>query len=155
MKKKYVLIVEDNPDDVELTRLAFRKNKIVNDLVVATDGQQALDYLFCEGEYKDRNIMDVPQLILLDIMLPKVDGLEVLHRLRADVRTNLLPIVILTGSKEERDLIEAYKGGVNSYIRKPVSFDDFQEVVRNLGLYWLILNEPVPLAKILGEEKND
>lgn len=148
MKRKYVVIVEDNPDDVELTKRAFLKNKIANELVVFTDGREALDFLFCEGKYKDRNPLDVPQLILLDVRLPKIDGLEVLRMLRADGRTKYLPIVILTGSKEDRDLVDAYKHGANSYIRKPVDFKEFQETIRELGLYWLILNEPVPIEKL-------
>jgi two-component system response regulator len=148
MGDKYVLIVEDNPDDVELTKRAFIKNKIINNVIALTTGEQALDFLFCEGKFKDRDILEVPQLILLDVRLPKIDGLEVLRRLRVDVRTKYLPIVILTGSKEERDLMDAYEYGANSYIRKPVDFQEFIETIRELGLYWLILNEPVPINLI-------
>lgn len=146
MKDRIILLVEDNPDDEELTMRALRKNNIMNGVVVARDGAEALEYLFCTGKYVDRDRYAVPSVILLDLRLPKVDGLEVLRRLRADERTNILPVVILTSSKEERDLIEGYTLGANSYIRKPVDFDKFVEAVKQLGLYWLILNEPPPEA---------
>ena len=139
-----ILLVEDNPDDVELTLRAFRKNNIANNVVVARDGVEALDYLFGRGAYADRNIKDTPRLILLDLKLPKVDGLQVLERLRADEHTKLTPVVILTSSKEEQDLISGYKTGANSYVRKPVDFNRFVEAVREIGLYWLLINEPPP-----------
>jgi two-component system response regulator len=143
-KKETILLVEDNPDDIELTMRAFKKNKIANDLVVARDGVEALDYLFCKGAYAKRDIKDVPRLILLDLKLPKMDGLQVLERLRFDGYTKLVPIVILTSSKEEQDLVAGYKYGANSYVRKPINFNDFVDAVRNIGLYWLLINEPPP-----------
>ncbi|HET6361754.1 MAG TPA: response regulator [Gemmatimonadota bacterium] len=138
-----ILLVEDSEDDVELTRRALKKNNLTNPLVVARDGQEVLDYLL--GGDDDRGAaQDLPAIVLLDLQLPKVSGLEVLRKLRAAKRTSLLPIVILTSSKEERDLVDGYASGANSYIRKPVDFDQFIEAVRQLGLYWLVLNEPPP-----------
>lgn len=146
MKNKMViLLVEDNPDDEELTLLAFKESKILNEVIVARDGEEALDYLFGKGKHAGRDLSVMPQLILLDLKLPKVDGLEVLKRLREERRTKLLPVVILTSSKEESDLISSYSLGVNSYIRKPVDFSQFIEAVNQLGLYWLVLNEAPPL----------
>ena len=142
MKNGCILLVEDNPDDVELTLRAFKNSNIRNEVVVARDGAEALDYLFGTGTYAGRDADIMPAVILLDLRLPKIDGLEVLRRMRGDERTKLLPVVILTSSKEERDLINGYKLGANSYIRKPVDFVQFSEAVRLLGLYWLILNEP-------------
>jgi two-component system response regulator len=139
--KKIILLVEDNPDDEELTRLAFAESRVANELVITRDGQEALDYLFAEGKYAGRDVEEKPQVILLDLKLPKVDGLELLRRVRADERTKLLPVVILTSSKEESDLVASYKLGVNSYIQKPVDFNQFLDAVRQLGLYWLVLNE--------------
>ncbi len=144
MDEKMILLVEDNPDDEELTLRALKKNNISNKVTVVRDGAEALDFMFCSGAYADRDPAEVPQVVLLDLKLPKVDGLEVLRRLRADERTRLQPIVILTSSKEEQDLIEGYKQGANSYIRKPVDFTQFMEAVRQLGLYWLVLNEAPP-----------
>lgn len=144
MEEKMILLVEDNPDDELLTIRALKKNNIGNKVVVAHDGAEALDFLFCTGIYAGRDPKDVPQVILLDLKLPKVDGLEVLSRIRSDPRTSLLPVVILTSSKEERDMIEGYKNGANSYVRKPVDFNQFVEAVRQLGLYWLVLNETPP-----------
>lgn len=138
---KVILLVEDNPDDVALTLRALKKNNILNKVVVAADGVQALDYLFGRGEHEGRDTSDLPQIVLLDLKLPKVDGLEVLKHIREDDRTKLLPVVILTSSKEQRDLIEGYSLGANSYIRKPVDFGQFTESVRQLGLYWMVLNE--------------
>ena len=138
---KNILLVEDNPDDEELTRRALEKNNIANTVNVVRDGAEALDYLFCRGRFADRDKTDLPTVVLLDLKLPKVDGLEVLTQMRANDRTKLLPVVILTSSKEEQDLIRGYRLGANSYIRKPVDFDQFVEAVRQLGLYWLVLNE--------------
>jgi two-component system response regulator len=137
MSEKLILLVEDNPDDEALTLRAFRKNNIGNQVVVARDGVEALDYLFGTGG-KTRV---APQVILLDLKLPKIDGLEVLRRLRADPRTQILPVVVLTSSKHEEDVVSGYRLGCNSYVRKPVNFDEFIEAVRQLGLYWLLLNE--------------
>ena len=144
MKEKIILLVEDNPDDEALTLRALKKNNIRNVVVVARDGQEALDYLFGTGRHAGRDPADPPTVVLLDLKLPKLSGLEVLQRLRATERTKLLPIVILTSSKEEQDLINGYKFGANSYIRKPVDFIQFNTAVQQLGLYWLVLNEPPP-----------
>jgi two-component system, response regulator len=147
MSNSPILLVEDNPDDEALTLRAFRKNNIQNEVVIARDGVEALDYLFGTGAYTGRDLTIMPQIILLDLKLPKIDGLEVLQRLRADPRTRLLPVVILTSSKEQQDLIEGYSLGANSYVRKPVDFTQFIEAVRQLGLYWLVLNELAPASR--------
>jgi two-component system response regulator len=144
MGDKMILLVEDNPDDEALTLRALNKNNIGNRVVVVRDGVEAIDFLFCTGEYAKRDPHDLPQVILLDLKLPKLDGLEALKRIRADARTSLLPVVILTSSKEERDLLESYKHGANSYIRKPVDFNEFLDAARQLGLYWMVLNEAPP-----------
>lgn len=136
-----ILLVEDNPDDEALTLRAFTKSNLKNEVIVARDGVEALDFLFATGAYADRDINLLPQLILLDLKLPKIEGLEVLRQIRADERTKLLPVVILTSSKEQEDLIRSYSLGANSYIRKPVDFTQFVEAVQQLGLYWLVLNE--------------
>lgn len=141
MENQLILLVEDNPDDEALTLRAFKKNNIGNHVVVAHDGVEALDFLFCRGAYADRDPHEKPQVILLDLKLPKVDGLEVLRRIRAEESTSRLPVVILTSSSEEQDLIQSYSLGANSYIRKPVDFNQFMEAVRQLGLYWLVLNK--------------
>lgn len=138
-----ILLVEDSEDDIELTRRALKKNRLTNPLIIARDGQEALDYLLGGGDDRPAT-KELPAIILLDLQLPKVNGLDVLRKLRAAKRTSLLPIVILTSSKEERDLVDGYSSGANSYIRKPVDFDQFIEAVRQLGLYWLVLNEPPP-----------
>ena len=138
-----ILLVEDNPQDLELTLRALSKAKITNRIQTARDGAEALDFIFGTGEHAGRNIEDVPKVILLDLKLPKVDGLEVLKRIKADPRTRIIPVVILTSSKEQRDVIESYHLGVNSYIVKPVDFVQFAESVQKLGLYWLLLNQPV------------
>jgi two-component system, response regulator len=144
MEPKMILLVEDNPDDEALTLRAFDKNNITNQVVVVRDGAEALDWLFARGPYEDRNVDEHPEVILLDLKLPKVDGLEVLRRIRADDRTKLLPVIILTTSEEESDRLAGYSLGANSYIRKPVDFSQFIEAVRQLGLYWLVLNESPP-----------
>ena len=143
-QKKTILLVEDNPDDVELTLLGLKKNNVANDIVVVQDGAEALDYLFCTGKYAERDASVMPVLILLDLKLPKVDGLEVLKRLRSDDRTKLVPVVILTTSEEETDLVQCYNNGANSYIRKPVDFIRFSEAIQQLKVYWLLLNETPP-----------
>jgi two-component system, response regulator len=146
MRDKIILLVEDNPDDELLTLRALRKNNVLNKVVVARDGVEALDYLFGTGMYSGRDTAVMPQLILLDLKLPKIDGLEVLKRLRADERTRLLPVVILTSSREEQDMLDGYGFGANSYVRKPVNFEQFVQAIEQLKLYWLILNEAPPAA---------
>jgi two-component system response regulator len=145
MVSKTILLVEDNPDDVELTLHALKKKNIINDVNVASDGAEALDFLFGTGKYSGRDLTDMPAVILLDLQLPKVGGLEVLRRIRADERTKLIPVVILTSSKQEQDLATGYSLGANSYVRKPVDFNQFAEAVSHLGLYWLLLNEAPPI----------
>ena len=142
-----ILLVEDNPDDEALTLRALKKNNIRNDVVVARDGAEALDYLFGTGQYAERDTAVLPQVVLLDLKLPKVEGLEVLRRVRADKRTRLLPVVILTSSNEEQDRIDGYGLGANSYVRKPVDFSQFVDAARQLGLYWLVLNEAPPVRR--------
>ena len=141
MSGKIILLVEDSPDDVELTLRALKKNNIANEVVVAGDGAEALEYLMAIGKYAKRAIADLPEVVLLDLKLPKVGGLEVLRAIRADQRTQMLPVVILTSSTEERDIITSYQLGANSYIRKPIDFDQFVDAIRQLGLYWLVLNQ--------------
>jgi len=145
MDNKVILLVEDNPDDETLTLRALKKNNIMNEVVIARDGVEALDYLFSTGKYAGGDLSKKLAVILLDLKLPKIDGMEVLRRIRGDEQTKLLPVVILTSSREEQDLINGYKFGANSYIRKPVDFEKFAEAVNQLGLYWLVLNE-VPLT---------
>ena len=142
MSDKVILLVEDNPDDEVLTLRALRKNNIANQVVVARDGSGALDYLFAQNQYAGRDVTDWPAVVLLDLKLPKVGGLEVLKKIRNDERTRALPVVVLTSSKEEQDVTESYGLGVNSYVRKPVEFSQFVEAVKHIGLYWLLLNEP-------------
>ena len=139
-----ILLVEDNPDDEALTLRALKKNQIMNEVVVAHDGVEALDYLFCRGPHSTRNPSELPQVILLDLKLPKVDGFEVLRRIRANPPTRYLPVVILTTSNEEQDRIKGYDLGANSYVRKPVEFGEFISAVKQLGLYWLLLNQNAP-----------
>lgn len=138
---RFILLVEDNPDDEALTLRAFKKNNIVNDIVVVRDGQEALDFLFCEGAYSERKKTCNPQVILLDINLPKIDGLEVLRQLRANESTSIIPVVIMTTSSEQSDLLMGYKLGANSYIRKPIVFSHFIDAIKQLGMYWLVLNK--------------
>jgi two-component system response regulator len=145
MNDRTILLVEDNPNDEALTLRALKKSNIQERVVVARDGAEALDYLFATGTYQDRSPGDLPRVVLLDLKLPKIDGLEVLRRVRANARTKLLPIVILTSSTEERDMVAGYGSGANSYIRKPVDFTQFAETVRDLGRYWLQINEAPPL----------
>jgi two-component system response regulator len=136
-----ILLVEDNPNDEELTLYAVKKNNITNHIQVVRDGAEALEYLFCTGSYANRQVNDPPKVVLLDLKLPKVDGLEVLERIKSDERTRTIPVVVLTSSQEERDIVESYQLGVNSYIVKPVDFEQFIEAVRQLGLYWVLLNK--------------
>ena len=138
---KVILLVEDNPDDEELTRVAFEESRIANELVVTRDGAEALDWIFGTGPHEGRDLRLMPSVILLDLKLPKVDGLEVLGRLRADERTRRIPVVILTSSKEQEDVARSYDRGANSYVRKPVDFSQFLDAAKNLGLYWLVMNE--------------
>ena len=146
-QKRTILLVEDNAMDEELTLRTLTKHNMANEVVVARDGAEALDYLLCTGPHAGRDPTDVPQVVLLDLKLPKVDGLEVLRRMRADERTRVVPVVVLTSSDEERDLIDSYRLGANSYIRKPVDFGEFSEAVGQLGLYWLLLNQGPPTAR--------
>jgi two-component system response regulator len=146
MESKTILLVEDNPDDEVLTLRALERNNILNEVVVARDGAEALDYLFGQGAYSTRDIRRLPEVVLLDLKLPKIDGLEVLRRIRSEPLTRRLAVVILTSSNEERDIISGYDLGANSYIRKPVDFNQFMEAVRQLGLYWLVLNVSAPSA---------
>ncbi len=142
--ERLILLVEDDPRDEELTLLALGEHKITNPIVVVHDGEEALDYLFARGAHKERQSDTLPQVVLLDLKLPKVDGLEVLREIRSNDRTRLLPVVILTSSREEKDRLQGYGLGANSYVRKPVDFAEFSEAIRQLGLYWLLLNEPPP-----------
>ena len=142
MRTGTILLVEDNPDDVELTLRAFERNRLANDIVVVRDGAEALDYLFGTGAHAGRDLSAAPEMVLLDLQLPKVDGLEVLKRIRADERTRRLPVIVLTSSREKRDVLRSYDLGANSFVRKPVDFVEFVDATRQLGLYWLALNEP-------------
>jgi two-component system response regulator len=144
MTKKVILLIEDNPDDEALTLRALTRNNIGNDVVVVHDGEEALEWLHCTGRYANRDRHDQPALVLLDLKLPKVGGLEVLGRMREREETQLVPVVILTSSREDQDRLQAYRNGANSYIRKPIDFAHFVEAVRQVGLYWLVLNEPPP-----------
>ncbi|HLJ15289.1 MAG TPA: response regulator [Bryobacteraceae bacterium] len=147
MGENVILLVEDNPDDEALTLRALKKNNIVNEVVVARDGNEALDYMFGRGHHAGRDATILPQVVLLDLKLPKIDGLEVLRQLRADSRTKLTPVVILTSSNEEQDRFKGYDLGANSYVRKPVDFNKFIDAVRQLGLYWLVFNERPPAGR--------
>ena len=139
-----ILLVEDNPDDIELTKRAFSKNNLRNPVIVAEDGAAALDYLFGRGAWQGRDAGERPALVLLDLKLPKIEGIEVLRSIREDARTQTIPVVVLTTSREDRDVVESYRLGANSYVRKPVDFNEFIDAVRNLGMYWLLLNEAPP-----------
>jgi two-component system response regulator len=144
MAEKMILLVEDNPDDEELTLRSLRKANIVNDVVVARDGSEALDFLFGTGKYAGRDLSLMPSVVLLDLKLPKLNGIDVLHRLRADPRTRLLPVVVLTSSSEDEDMLKSYQSGANSYVRKPVDFSAFATAVTQLGMYWMLLNQVPP-----------
>jgi two-component system, response regulator len=144
MKQKAILLVEDNPSDVALTQRALVKSHIANEMIVVEDGQEALDYLFAGGKYANRDVTDLPSVVLLDLKLPRVAGLDVLRQIRADERTSRIPVVILTTSQEEHDIARSYELYANSYIRKPVDFTKFVEAIQHMGLYWLVLNEPPP-----------
>jgi CheY-like chemotaxis protein len=137
-------LVEDNADDAELTIHALRREKLANEITVAADGEEALDFVFCRGRFSDRSFQQPPRLILLDLKLPKVEGLDVLRAIKADPRTKAIPVVIMTSSREERDLVESYKLGVNAYVQKPIDFDQFRTIVKDLGLFWLVINQPPP-----------
>ena len=145
-----ILLVEDNPADAELTLHALQKSNLTNKIQLVRDGEEALDFLFCRGTFAGRQFEQVPHLILLDLKLPKVDGLQVLEEVKRDLRTRAIPVIVLTTSKEERDLVASYRLGVNSYIQKPVNFSEFQEVVRQLGMYWLLLNSKPPASAYLA-----
>ena len=153
IRSRIILLVEDNPDDVELTLRAFEKSNIVNDIIVARDGEEALDYLFATGRHAGRDPLPLPEVVLLDLKLPKIDGLDVLRRMRADERTRRLPVVILTSSNEEQDVLRSYDLGANSFVQKPVDFAEFIEAARQLGLYWLVLNETSPESVGKGDTR--
>ena len=148
MSERYILLVEDNPDDEELTLLSLRKNNLAHDIVVVRDGVEAVEFLFGNGQYAHRDVSHVPTVILLDLKLPKLDGLGVLKRLRADDRTRNLPVVVLTSSSQDADVLASYNLGANSYVRKPVEFGAFVEAVSSLGLYWVLLNRPPPIQVV-------
>ncbi len=148
MEDKTILLVEDNPDDEALTLRALKRNNILNEVIVVRDGAEALDFLFAQGVHSDRSVAKLPEVVLLDLKLPKLDGLEVLRRIRGEASTRHLAVVILTSSNEERDIIAGYDLGANSYIRKPVDFNQFMEAVRQLGIYWLVLNVPSPGGEV-------
>jgi len=142
MEKIEILLVEDNPSDAELTIRALKKSNIVNRLVHLKDGEEALEYIFATGRYSERTIAEIPKVILLDLKMPKVGGLEVLKQIKSDSRTSMIPVVVLTSSNEDRDVVEGYKLGVNSYIVKPVEFENFAKTVSEIGMYWLLVNQP-------------
>jgi CheY-like chemotaxis protein len=145
-----ILLVEDNPDDLDLTLYALKRNNLANAVHIARDGEEALDFVFCRGAYQNRSFDDPPKVVLLDLKLPKVDGLEVLRAIKNDRRTKAVPVVVMTSSKEQRDMVEGYQLGVNSYIQKPVDFDDFRNLIKQLGFYWLVVNQPPPAAAFAG-----
>jgi len=146
-----ILLVEDNPDDLDLTLYALQRNNLANAVHIARDGEEALDFVFCRGKHHDRRFDEPPKVVLLDLKLPKVDGLEVLRAMKTDKRTKAVPVVVMTSSKEQRDMVEGYQLGVNSYIQKPVDFDEFRNLIKQLGFYWLVVNQPPPPAAFAGE----
>lgn len=146
-----ILLVEDNPDDIELTLYALKRNNLANAVHIVRDGEEALDFVFCRGRYEERKIDDPPKVVLLDLKLPKVDGLEVLRVMKGDRRTKAVPVVVMTSSKEQRDMVEGYHLGVNSYIQKPVDFDEFRNLIKQLGFYWLVVNQAPPPAAFSSE----
>ena len=146
-----ILLVEDNPDDLDLTLYALKRNNLANAVHIARDGEEALDFIFCRGNYGERRFDDPPKVVLLDLKLPKVDGLEVLRTMKGDKRTKAVPVVVMTSSKEQRDMVEGYHLGVNSYIQKPVDFDEFRNLIKHLGFYWLVVNQPPPAAAFTAE----
>ena len=139
-----ILLVEDNPNDLELTLLALKRHNFANNIHVVRDGEEALDFLFCRGAYSQRQLDSPPKVVLLDLKLPKIDGLDVLRAVKSDSRTKAIPIVVMTSSRQQNDMVEGYQLGVNSYIQKPINFADFQEIIRQLGYYWLVINQPAP-----------
>lgn len=151
MHKVEILLVEDNVQDIELALHALRREKLANNIEVARDGEEALDFLFCRGKYSDRRMEEQPRLVLLDLKLPKVDGLEVLRQVKGDPRTKAVPIVIMTSSQEERDLVAGYKLGANAYIQKPVDFDEFRQMVNQIGLFWMVVNQAPPSSAFSAE----
>ena len=151
MHKVEILLVEDNSQDIELALHALRREKLANHIEVCRDGEEALDFLFCRGRYSDRSMGDQPRLVLLDLKLPKVDGLEVLRQIKSDARTKAIPIVIMTSSREERDMVKGYKLGVNAYIQKPVDFDEFRQMVNQIGLFWMVVNQAPPSSAFSAE----
>ncbi len=152
MERVEILLVEDSPEDAELTIRELRRSKIANSIEVAQDGAEALDFLFCRGSYADRDSLHPPKLVLLDLKLPKIGGLEVLRAIRADERTRTIPVVVLTSSKEERDRIDGYELGVNGYAQKPVDFDQFSETIRRIGMFWILVNQPPPTAAFVASK---
>jgi two-component system response regulator len=152
MQRVEILLVEDNAQDIELALYALRREKLANEIEVSRDGEEALDFLFCRGRYADRNINEPPRLVLLDLKLPKVDGLEVLRQIKSDSRTKAIPVVIMTSSREERDLVNGYKLGVNAYIQKPVDFDQFRQMVNQIGMFWMVVNQAPPSSAFSVDE---
>ena len=148
-----ILLVEDNPDDVDLTVYALKRNNLANAVHIVRDGEEALEFVFCQGRYQNRTFDDPPKVVLLDLKLPKVDGLEVLRAMKADRRTRALPVVVMTSSKEQRDMVEGYQLGVNSYIQKPVDFDAFRSLIKDLGFYWLVINQAPPAAAFRDDNR--
>jgi two-component system, response regulator len=148
--KLEILLVEDNQDDMDLAIHSLRRENLANHIIAVRDGEEALDFLFCRGAFAERSFGDPPKLVLLDLKLPKVDGMEVLKQVKSDPRTKSIPVIILTSSKEERDLVSGYNLGANSYIQKPVDFDQFRETVKSVGLYWLVINQPAPSPERCG-----